>query len=82
MNAITPPKKPPLSLGQVVSTPGALDALTGAQLCAEDARENTLAVREGLRILSSYQLAATGATVWIITAADRSVTTLLLSPEY
>jgi hypothetical protein len=37
--------------------------------------------QEGFRILSPYKL-PTGATVWIITEADRSVTTLLLPLEY
>ena len=47
----------------------------------DDARENELSVREGFRILSSYRLAS-GVTVWIITEADRSATTLLLPEDY
>ena len=47
----------------------------------EDKKENELSVREGFRILSSYNL-ETGAKVWIITEWDRSVTTVLLPEEY
>ena len=46
----------------------------------EDTRENEVAVRHGFRVLSSYRVA--GERVWVITAADRSVTTLLLFSEY
>jgi hypothetical protein len=52
-------------------------------VCAEDAAENELSVREGSRILSSYRV-CDGADegcdehrIWIITEADRSVTTIL-----
>jgi hypothetical protein len=55
----------------------------------EDRRTNDDAVREGLRILSAYPLDPVkpcegfGAnTLWIITEADRSVTTFLLPDEY
>lgn len=47
---------------------------------AEDVRENELSVREGFRIVSSYE--ASGAQVWIITEADRSSTCILLPEEY
>ena len=47
----------------------------------DDARENELSVRVGFRIMSSYWLAS-GVTVWIITEADRSATTLLLPEDY
>jgi hypothetical protein len=46
----------------------------------EDARENELSVRQGLRIVSSY--AVGGERVWIITEADRSSTCILLPEEY
>ncbi len=85
-------------LGQVVATPGALDLLdrsaTNANellrrhqcgdwgcVPAEDAEENRHSVDCGYRILSSYFLNATE-RIWIITEADRSVTTLLLPDEY
>ena len=64
-------------------------------LCEEDRSENDLAVTRRLRILSCYRLvdaerlAATPRdkrsslpTLWIITEADRSVTTLLLPSDY
>ncbi len=46
----------------------------------EDARENEFSVREGFRIVSSYEVA--GERVWIITEADRSSTCILLPEEY
>jgi len=87
------------SLGQIVSTPGALEALKAegtnglellrrhvsgdwGDLCEDDRRENALSVKEGFRILSAYRLSRTGAKLWIITEADRSVTTFLLPEEY
>ena len=90
--------KPMFELGRLVATPGALMALKTAHssawellkrhitgdwgdLDAEDKAENELSVREGFRILSSYTL-PDGTKLWIITEADRSVTTLLLPEEY
>jgi hypothetical protein len=87
----------PLPLGRVVATPGTLKLLseigvhpfdylarhaTGdwGELCAFDRRQNEIALREGLRVLSSYDVLA--GRVWIITEADRSVTTILLPEEY
>ena len=49
---------------------------------AEDAAENELSVRQGFRILSAFDLPGDAARIWIITEADRSVTTLLLPEEY
>src|ERR1700761_7336953 len=55
----------------------------------DDKQENDLALSEGLRVLSAYPIDAAkpcegfGAnTLWIITEADRSVTTFLLPDEY
>jgi len=87
----------PLPLGRVVATPGALDLLwkskahpfdylarhaTGdwGELCTFDRRQNEIGLRDGYRIFSSYEV-PTG-RVWIITEADRSVTTILLPEEY
>jgi hypothetical protein len=87
----------PLSLGRVVATPGALKLLmeTGGhpfdylarhatgdwgELCAFDRRQNEIALRDGYRVLSSYNVPA--GRVWIITEADRSITTILLPEEY
>ena len=49
-------------------------------LCPEDACENELALHEGYRLLSAY---GTGERrFWIITEADRAVTTVLMPEEY
>src|SRR5580700_9594942 len=86
------------SLGQLVATPGALAALAKAgqtpldflsrhirgdwgELCEEDRKENQLSVKRGFRILSSYKTNS-GEKIWVITEADRSVTTVLLPDEY
>lgn len=85
-------------LGQVVATPGALQALEDSgespsyylsrhargewgEIDAEDKAANDLALREGSRLLSAYTTSQ-GGKLWIITEADRSVTTLLLPSEY
>lgn len=85
----------PFSLGQTVMTPAVLETIPmeWAASCLDrhkagdwgnvspgDARENTLATHTGDRILSSYEEG--GLTLWIITEADRSVTTLLLPSDY
>jgi len=89
---------PLFPLGQIVATPGALAALEGAKQSAgfflarhaggdwgelepTDGAENEYSVAHGLRLLSSYHTDA-GETLWIITEADRSATTLLLPEEY
>jgi hypothetical protein len=84
-------------LGETVSTPGALRVL-GASCTSpsillarhqrgdwgdvppEDARENDFSVLNGLRILSSYRVG--DEKLWVITEADRSVTTILRPDEY
>jgi hypothetical protein len=90
--------EPRFALGQVVATPGALDALTVSgqlpaeflqrhasgdwgELCDEDSAENESALKHGFRLMSSYHTKA-GTKIWVITEADRSVTTLLLPSEY
>jgi hypothetical protein len=87
----------PLPLGRVVATPGALKVLLEAgedplrylarhssgdwgDLDEEDRRENELSLRHGWRIVSSYPIG--DGCVWIITEADRSVTTILLPEDY
>jgi hypothetical protein len=87
----------PLPLGRVVATPGALRVLgeskahpfdylarhaTGdwGELCAFDRRQNEIALSDGYRVFSSYKVPA--GRVWIITEADRSVTTILLPEVY
>ena len=48
-----------------------------------DRKENQLSLMRGFRLLSSYRTSSEDRTkVWVITEADRSVTTLLLPEEY
>jgi hypothetical protein len=85
-------------LGRCVATPGALEALrfsgedaltylqkhvTGVQgaLDDDDHKLNQEAIKLGNRVLSSY-MTIRGTKIWVITEADRSVTTLLLPSEY
>lgn len=85
-------------LGQTVATPSALAVLEQAgqspleflrrhqtgnwgELCDEDKRENEFSLKHGFRILSAYRTTA-DVRLWIITEADRSVTTILLPEEY
>ncbi|MCA9983710.1 MAG: hypothetical protein KDE59_05430, partial [Anaerolineales bacterium] len=54
-------------------------------LDAFDRQQNNQAIREGLRILSAYDVPVPGsetARIWIITEVDRSATTVLLPEEY
>ncbi|KAE8760837.1 hypothetical protein FSO04_06320 [Paraburkholderia madseniana] len=50
-------------------------------LRAEDRRQNDVALENGLRVLSCYELPGNG-KVWIITEWNRSVTTVLLPDDY
>ncbi|MDF7824082.1 hypothetical protein P4B35_08665 [Pontiellaceae bacterium B12227] len=85
-------------LGMVVMTPGAASLLVACgidtcdiierhqsgdwgELYPDDCRVNDDAVRYGSQILSAYKFEE-GQRLWIITEADRSVTTLLLPSEY
>ena len=52
------------------------------EISENDKAENELSLKEGFRLLSAYTLPKTGEKIWIITEADRSVTTLLLPEEY
>lgn len=47
-----------------------------------DVQANVAALHYGTRLLSSYTLGECQQTLWIITEADRSATTLLLPEEY
>ncbi|AFI68702.1 hypothetical protein [Burkholderia pseudomallei] len=51
-------------------------------VCPADAKSNDRAITDGTRILSAYELGARREQLWIITEADRRVTTLLLPIEY
>lgn len=92
------PTIPLFPAGQIVATPGALAALERANrspleflsrhlrgdwgdLDQEDKTENELSLKYGYRLMSSYPVSETE-KLWIITEADRSVTTLLLPEEY
>lgn len=91
------PRPPLFPLGQVLATRGVLMHLERQGIAAdpyldghargdwgdvptEDAEANRYAILTGARILSSYRIA--GERVWIITEADRSVTTVLFPSEY
>lgn len=89
-------KRATFPLGQIVATPGALAAIPHEEIAAAlgrhnrgdwgevgeaDKQENELSLREGFRLLSAYRSAG-GVQFWIITAADRSATTVLLPEEY
>ena len=49
-------------------------------LSVEDKRENDFSLDKQLRLLSSYQ--HDGIKIWILTEADRSITTVLFPSEY
>ena len=86
-----------IPLGQLVVTPHALALLEKAKIStfalfarheqgdwgdvdAEDAWANEQALIYGGRLMSVYKLEL--GTIWAITEADRSATTLLLPEEY
>lgn len=93
---MVPPNLLPVPLGQIVATPAALGVLTQPDIVAalrrhasgdwgdvdaEDRAANDDALQDGTRLLSVYQ-SASGTTFWVITEADRSVTTVLLPDDY
>lgn len=89
---------PKFSLGTIVATPGALRALAESrqavfdflyrhasgdwgEMDEDDKRENELSLVRGFRLMSAYRLRS-DEKLWVITEADRSVTTLLLPEDY
>ena len=83
-------------LGHIVSTPNALEKITNDDILSairrhqsgdwgdvgsEDRLANDRSLIEGTRILSVYH-SVTGLKFWIITEADRSVTTILMPEDY
>ncbi len=83
-------------LGRMLSTPGAWAELDSedvlkalrrhaagdwGDVCEEDRAENEFALDKYLRLFSVYR-DRNGTKFWIITEADRSVTTVLLPAEY
>jgi hypothetical protein len=86
------------SLGQIVATQGALELLRRygktrnayldrhhsgdwGDLGGFDWRANDKALETGARLFSAYAVSPLN-TIWIITEADRSSTTLLLPEDY
>ncbi len=87
--------RPKFPLGQIVITANARSILDPAdvqqglsrhargdwgEVCPEDRKENELSLKEGFRLLSAYRSGEL--RFWIITEADRSVTTVLLPEDY
>ena len=85
-------------LGQIVATPAALKAIADSgqtpsdfldrhasgdwgDVDDEDKKLNDDDLIHGGRVLSAYHTSK-GEKIWIITEADRSVTTILLPEEY
>ena len=86
---------PAFSLGNIFITSGASDALNHSDVlavlgrhargdwgdvCEEDKQANDGAVIDGERLLSAYVCDAT--RVWVITEADRALTSILLAEDY
>jgi hypothetical protein len=84
-------------IGQLTATPGVLAfcrehginplhviarhvARDWAQMDPYDRKANERALEEGSRVFSAFTYR--GENLWVITEADRSLTTLLLSHEY
>jgi hypothetical protein len=87
---------PKFSLGQLVATPNALNHVPNDEILvamsrhvrgdwgtldAEDLQSNERALAHGGRLFSAY-LSNAGVKFWVITEADRSVTTVLLPEDY
>jgi hypothetical protein len=84
---------PKFQLGRLLATPGAIGLgidfspylnrhVRGdwGDVDSEDWHRNDTSTEDGSRSVSAYQTAA--GRIWIITEADRSVTTVLLPSEY
>ena len=88
---------PRFTLGKIIATRAVFEHLEASNIDAstylkrhasgdwgdiqtEDKAENEFAVTRRLRLLSSYLIG--GERIWVITEADRSVTTLLFPHEY
>ena len=89
------PEQPKFPLGRLLITTNALEQLTPEEVhaaisrhaqcdwgdvCTADARQNDSALKHGDRLLSVYPSSARA--FWIITEADRSVTTILMPEDY
>jgi len=88
--------RPRFQLGKVLATPGALEAIPMEEmrhalgrhwsgdwgdLEQEDRDANDRALEEGSRLFSAYK-SSSAQVFWVITEADRSVSTVLLPEEY
>ena len=95
MLIIIMPVAPKFPLGEIVLTTNAMGQLNPnaindglkrhaagdwGDVCPEDREENELSLKEGYRLLSVYRSGET--PFWIITEADRSVTTILMPDDY
>lgn len=93
-----PTPRPRFALGRLLATPAALAALADAgefperylvrhlvgdwgDVNAHDQQANEDALMTGARLLSAY-FTRRGVKLWVITEADRSVTTILLPEDY
>lgn len=91
---IAPPGR--FKTGNLFCTPGVLREIDAADVaaaflrhrqgdwgivCEEDRLENEFSLEHGFRLMSVYE-SSEGKRFWIITEADRSVTTVLLPEEY
>ena len=87
---------PKFPLGQIVITRNAADTLPPEDVAAalrrhvrgdwgelddHDRQQNQSALQDGSRLLSAYR-ASNGVNFWIISEADRTVTTVLLPEDY
>ncbi|MFO0890976.1 MAG: hypothetical protein U0790_17765 [Isosphaeraceae bacterium] len=83
-------------LGRIVATPNALHTLVYEDItkgldrhmvcdwgdcCPADWKENEFSLKEGFRLFSVYH-DRNGKKFWVITEADRSVTTVLMPEDY
>ncbi len=88
--------KTKLTLGRILITPNAREILTDyevfaalarhqsgdwGEVCEADRQANICAVKQEMRVLSSYRTVSDD-KFWIITEADRSYTTILLPEDY
>jgi hypothetical protein len=89
-------RKTKFPLGQTVATANAIASVPADEILValsrhvqgdwgdvgeEDRKENELSLTRGFRLLSVYHTQA-GVKFWIITEADRSVTTVLMPSDY
>ena len=91
-------KRPLFPLGHVCATPAAMDLMEQlslsplefivrhvfgdwGQVCQDDREANQAALQNGTRLLSAYEV-SDGQRLWVLTEADRSVTTLMCPSDY